>query len=247
MADELEAREGNALSIEEAPTMSAEIGEIAGALSKAQGAIESAAKSSDNPFFKSKYADLAEVWKAARKPLADNGLSVVQLTQGGPTLITVVTILAHNSGQWMRSELTLQPVKADPQGLGSAITYGRRYAMAAICGITQEDDDANAASGKNNEAAKKGKPDKKAPAVGSVTGAIEDTNQKPGETNGKKWIYWGALIEKTWYGTFSETMAKQLKSAKDSGYQVVIGYEFDGQYHKIKSLNQAEEELPISE
>lgn len=134
--------------------MSEQIGELAAALAKAQGEIESAVKSQANPFFKSKYADLAEVWKAAREPLSKNTLAVVQLTQGGPETVSIETVLVHSSGQWIRSELTLKPVKADPQGIGSAITYGRRYAMAAIIGITQEDDDANAASGKPGKKAK---------------------------------------------------------------------------------------------
>lgn len=139
--------------------MSQEIGEIAAALAIAQGEIESASKLSDNPFYNSKYADLAEVWNTARGPLSKNALSVVQLTQGGPVLITIITILSHSSGQFFRSDLTVKPVaKVDkktgelreisPQDLGSAITYGRRYALAAICGIAQQDDDGNSASDK---------------------------------------------------------------------------------------------------
>lgn len=156
MTEEIESK----VIVEEVPTMSDEIGEIAAALSKAQGEIESAAKSTENTFFKSKYADLAEVWRAAREPLSKNALSVIQLTNGGPVLVTIRTLLAHSSGQWISSELTVKPVpKYDkelkrvrdvtPQDLGSAITYGRRYSMAAMVGITQDDDDGNAASGKN--------------------------------------------------------------------------------------------------
>ena len=125
------------------------IGQPAAALSKAQGAIKGAIKDSANPFFKSSYADLASVWDAARAPLAANGLAVVQTTElpgdGGAVLVTT---LCHESGEWIDGMLPIRPVKDDPQGMGSAITYMRRYALAAIVGIAPEDDDGNAASGR---------------------------------------------------------------------------------------------------
>ena len=128
-----------------------QINELASALSKAQGQIKGAIKDTSNPFFKSKYADLASVWDACREPLSNNGLSVMQTTIGDdPTKVTVVTTLAHTSGQWIQGQLTLMPAKADPQGIGSAITYARRYALAAIVGVAPDDDDGNAASGKSD-------------------------------------------------------------------------------------------------
>lgn len=129
---------------------STDIKDIASALTKAQAAIKPALKDSTNPHFRSKYADLASVWDAARPVLTGNGLSVTQTFAngtGGET-VTVVTTLLHTSGQWISSALTLKPAKADPQGIGSAITYGRRYGLSAILGIVaDEDDDGNAASG----------------------------------------------------------------------------------------------------
>jgi hypothetical protein len=123
------------------------INELATALAKAQGAMENAKKDSENPFFHSKYADLASVIDAAKKPLADNGLSVLQLTSSDVETVKVNTILLHSSGQWIGETLSLRPVKPDPQGLGSAITYGRRYSYSAIIGMaSEEDDDGNAAS-----------------------------------------------------------------------------------------------------
>ena len=127
---------------------SAEIGELAKALAVAQGKITGALKDSANPFFKSKYADLASVWDACRGPLSDNGLAVVQLTESDDAGVYVSTTLAHSSGQWMRSRLRLTPKDVTPQGMGSAITYGRRYALAAMVGVAQVDDDGNAASGR---------------------------------------------------------------------------------------------------
>jgi hypothetical protein len=128
---------------------SEQINELAAALAKAQGAIKGATKDTANPFFKSKYADLASVWDACRAELTANGLSIIQTTDDSQG-VTVVTTLAHSSGQWIRGRLTMRPVKDDPQGIGSAITYARRYALAAMVGVAPEDDDGNAASGRNN-------------------------------------------------------------------------------------------------
>lgn len=125
------------------------IAKLAEALAKAQGAIKNAVKDSANPYFKSKYADLASVWDACRKELSDNGLSVVQVPAMRDGKVCVTTILMHASGEWIDGELELTPVKDDPQGAGSAITYARRYALSGFAGIAPEDDDGNAASGKD--------------------------------------------------------------------------------------------------
>lgn len=125
---------------------SAEIGKLAEALAMAQGSMENAAKSSANPFFKSKYADLAEVWNTIREPLSKNGLSVVQAPVGiDGRSVKIMTMLLHKSGQYVRTVTTIPCAKSDAQGIGSALTYGRRYALSALVGIAQEDDDGNAA------------------------------------------------------------------------------------------------------
>lgn len=127
--------------------------EIALALSKAQSEMGSAIKDSSNPFFKSKYADLTSVWDAGKASLAKNSLAVSQLTDyrmiGEMPIFGVYTTLLHASGEFMRSFFPIKPVKEDPQGMGSATTYARRYALAAILGIVTEDDDGNAASNKS--------------------------------------------------------------------------------------------------
>lgn len=133
-------------------TFSTEIGELAKALANAQGMMENAKKTCDNPFFKSKDADLAGVWDTCREPLTKNGLSVVQMPgaideKGN---IEITTMLAHASGQWILSTMGIKVTKADAQGIGSAITYGRRYALAATVGIAQEDDDGEGAVGRDN-------------------------------------------------------------------------------------------------
>lgn len=130
-------------------THSEQINELATALAKAQSQIEGAKKDSTNPHFRSSYADLASVWDACRKPLTANGLSVIQSAENSAEgYYGVTTMLLHTSGQWMRGTLYLKPMKDDPQGAGSALTYARRYALSAMVGVAPEDDDANAASAK---------------------------------------------------------------------------------------------------
>lgn len=124
---------------------SSEIGNLLEALSKAQGIMEGAKEDSSNPFFKSTYADLTSVWAACRSPLTSNGLSVVQTIQIINGISCLVSILGHISGQWIKSILPIKPAKDDIQALGSAITYCRRYALAALVGVSPADDDGESA------------------------------------------------------------------------------------------------------
>ena len=137
---------------------SEQINELAAALAKAQGEVEGAAKTSANPHFKSKYADLAACWDACRGPLSRNGLAIVQMPSHEEGVATVTTILTHSSGQWIRSEVSVKPAKPDAQGLGSAITYLRRYALMAVVGIAPEDDDGNAAVAQDQSGVHKTRP-----------------------------------------------------------------------------------------
>lgn len=123
--------------------------ELAKALAKAQGQISPALKDSENPHFRSKYADLSSVWAACRKPLTDNGLSVVQMPVDAPTpsSVALTTLLLHTSGEYISSTVSAPLTKQDAQGIGSALTYLRRYALSAIIGVVaDDDDDGNAAS-----------------------------------------------------------------------------------------------------
>lgn len=123
------------------------IKELATALSKVQGQLTFAKKDSANPFFKSTYADLESVWDSCREALAKNGLAVIQMPgnffEGRMWLITR---LVHSSGEWIEQEMSVPVNKPDAQGAGSALTYMRRYALAAFVGIVQADDDGNAAA-----------------------------------------------------------------------------------------------------
>jgi hypothetical protein len=124
------------------------IKELGAALSKAQGMIDHAKKDVENGFFKSKYADLASCIDAAKKALSTNGLAVTQVTDITDHGLILRTTLMHSSGEWMSGVYPIDPIKKDPQGYGSAITYARRYAFCAITGVAADDDDGNAATQK---------------------------------------------------------------------------------------------------
>jgi len=130
------------------------------ALSIVQGKMTYAIKDSANPFFKSKYADLESVWDVCRSLLSENGLAVmqfpgdinfVQLEKDNgdvniATKMSLTTIISHKSGEFISQEMSVPVTKPDAQGAGSALTYMRRYALAAVVGVVQADDDGNAAS-----------------------------------------------------------------------------------------------------
>ena len=120
--------------------------ELFAALAKMQGEVENATKGSLNPHFKSKYADLAEVLNTVRPVLAANGLSVIQSPSFDGAVCHVTTTLAHSSGGYITGTMSCVPAKQDGQGVGSSTTYLRRYSLAAVCGIAQEDDDGNSSA-----------------------------------------------------------------------------------------------------
>ena len=134
------------------------IANLAKALSIVQGKLTYAVKDSANPFFKSKYADLESVWDACRNLLAENGLCVMQFPgEFIDGCMSLTTILAHSSGEWIKQTMEVPVSKTDPQGCGSAISYMRRYSLAAVVGVVQSDDDGNAASNKVNQPVVKAK------------------------------------------------------------------------------------------
>ena len=122
------------------------VNELAAALAKAQGEMKNATLNKENPFFKSRYADLASVRDTITPALSKHGLSIVQMLSPENGSLMVCTRLIHSSGQWMESAFPIIADTNKPQAMGSAMTYARRYSLAAICNIaTEDDDDANAA------------------------------------------------------------------------------------------------------
>lgn len=181
------------------------IGKLAEALSMAQGAMQNAKKDSSNPFYKSKYADLASVIDAVRRPLSDNGLSFSQLVEEADHSAKITTMLMHSSGEWLSSVISLTPTKDDPQGMGSAITYARRYALGAILGVaSEEDDDGNAAS----------EPVKETPTNESyaiVDGAIDEIS-KAGDVEELRKIH-GSNLDKYNNKEITATQWKSIQKA----------------------------------
>jgi hypothetical protein len=155
--------------------------EINTALANAQKDIGFALKDTNNPFFKSKYADLASVWRAVQEPLASNGLSVTQSpgveVLDGKLFVAVTTRLQHISGEWICGTCYLPSTKHDPQAYGAAITYARRYSLAAFLGVIQEDDDAEGAITRTQAPAKQETPAKKPKAT---------AQEKPGSKDSPK-------------------------------------------------------------
>lgn len=122
---------------------------IAPALLAAQQAITFAGKNARNPHFKNSYADLGSVIDACKEPLNSAGIVFMQMpTPGKDGELALVTRLIHTSGEWIEDTAVCPLPKQDPQGFGSAMTYLRRYSLAAIIGIYQDDDDGEAAKPK---------------------------------------------------------------------------------------------------
>ena len=129
------------------------INELAAALAKARSQFKKVEKTNENPFFKSKYADLSNIIDATFKALSDNGLSIIQgasglciAEDGSGHAVGVTTTLLHQSGQWIEDRIFMPSVKIDAQAIGSATTYARRYAYQSMLNIAAEsDDDGNGA------------------------------------------------------------------------------------------------------
>jgi len=125
-----------------APARSESIKDLSTALAKAQAEFKIAGLTKENPYFKSKYSDLAEIVKVSRPALAKNGLSVLQqIVQNEDGANILNTILLHSSGQWIESRMRIVPPKNDVQSLGSYITYLKRYAYASLVGVVSSDED----------------------------------------------------------------------------------------------------------
>jgi hypothetical protein len=119
---------------------------IAPALLAAQKEISNASKDAKNPHFRSSYASLGSVIEAVKEPCNKHGIVILQTLSEGTSGLHLSTRAIHSSGQWIEDTAFSPLPKADPQGVGSATTYLRRYSLAALFCITQEDDDGNAAS-----------------------------------------------------------------------------------------------------
>lgn len=119
------------------------IAALSKAIALSQLQVENASKNTKNPHFKSNYADLAEILNTVRPIFSANNIAIIQLPTFDSGIASVETVLCHESGEFISSVCSSPVSKQDAQGIGSAITYLRRYSLAAMCGIAQEDDDGN--------------------------------------------------------------------------------------------------------
>lgn len=180
--------------------MSDSIAAIAEALAKAQGQIDDASKGNKNPFFNSKYADLAAVRSVIREPLAANDIAIIQLPRSLSGEVEVETMLVHKSGEFISETLRIPVGKWDAHGIGSGITYARRYGLMSILGIAAEDDDGNAAV-------------EKAPVKQQQNhfGLIQDAEQAAAKGNAELQKFWNRLAEEE-RNAFTADFRKELKS-----------------------------------
>lgn len=147
-------------------TRSEAFNELAAALAKAQGKIKVAPKdnvakvdSRTGTSFSYRYSTLADVWEACRAPLSENGLAVIQTVATEGAKVTVTTLIAHSSGQWISDDLSLIAMDPSPQKIGSCITYARRYALGSMVGVvSEEDDDGAEAQGRPTTISRRGQP-----------------------------------------------------------------------------------------
>lgn len=190
--------------------------ELATAMAKAQAEIKAALKDSKNPHFKSSYADLTSVWDACRSALTKNGLSVVQIPGFDANDVWLETMILHSSGESLSGRYPLRPSQQTPQGYGSALTYARRYSLAAMVGVVaDEDDDGNAASQRGDyEPPARPTPkveDKTAAAKSYVDDAIKAIGTLTDATSLNAWV------------EANKTKLERLREVYDEGSRQVSG------------------------
>ena len=177
---------------------------IATALVKAQKAFGPALKSSTNPHFKSRYADLAACVEAVIAGLNDNGIALIQKCHNCDNGVMVETVLIHESGEILECGILHVPAsKQDPQGYGSALTYARRYSLMAACGIAPEDDDGNSASRRTEI-----KSNVNESQIADLIAAMDETNTLDELQKTYKAAYAAAAGDPTWQ--------KQVMAKKDA-------------------------------
>jgi hypothetical protein len=237
------------------------IAALAAALAKAQARIAPAVKDKINPAFRSHYATLEAIVEACREPLAANGLSIIQMPTDDPAnceRTALTTMLLHSSGEYISQTVSVRLTKQDSQGLGSALTYLRRYALAAFVGVTAtEDDDGNAASQPQpSQQAVSPKSFVRAPqqAVSATTmsddkvfeGVLayvksEDGVSAKGRAYTKTKVCWtNDGNEKVWATTFSPDEGALANRAKSQNIPVRIKYRVGDRGTDIVSLDVVE-------
>lgn len=211
--------------------------EIYKAFIEAQAEMPSIAKGRENPFYHSSYAGLPDIVKAVNPVLSMHDLAVIQGGGDQPNELTMRII--HTSGEWIEASIHISPLKDDPQAVGSAWTYGRRYLYCAMMGIAPDgDDDGNAASDKPVTKKPASKPvTKDAPNKAEqhmepsgdepVNAIIKQTSEKNGKSKeGKPYTKYGILMEvdgmDMWTNTFDAAIYEEARSIKGQEVRVAL-------------------------
>ena len=207
-----------------AVTHSDELQELATALALAQAEIEGATRASENPHFRHKYADLASTWDACREALTKHGLSVAQFPRFAALteeswVVELEYWLLHKSGQYLADTLVIPVTQLNAQGVGSAITYARRYSLAAIAGVAPEDDDGEAAIGRP---AAPREPEPVAEPQ-TVVGKVAEVTQRPSNAGGMKYFI-RTVGRADKFGTLKKAFAETAKAAKEASAEIEITY-----------------------
>lgn len=228
-------------------TTSDEIGQVTGALAAAHADFEKVIKDANNPFFKSKYADLAGVIEATGPALSKNKLAVIQSPRMVNGHVVVTTLLAHSSGEWIKDELELPLSKYDAQGAGSAITYARRYAYQAIVGVAAEDDDGNAASQKFEKqpdgSFAKPRPSTEPVQANSVAPPQANAAKKTGRPKKES----DPSLNKNWAGEFEKSEPKSETKATSFNFGANQPESSPENIHGVKDLTNADVPFPGDE
>ena len=234
-------------------TTSNAIDALAADLATAQLEMSGAKRDSDNPYFKSRYADLASVRDACLRALNAHGISVTQwprLVSVGDHewMVEVETRLTHASGQWMADTLALPLSKVDAQGVGSCITYARRYALAAVAGVAPEDDDGEAAVGRGQNPPSR--PDQRDEALPTGAGAaivttVTDVRQKSGAGKKGPFVKFTVHTPDGDFSTFDRHLAELAKVAKLGAAAVEIDYRETQYGRDLLALRDARPEPPL--
>lgn len=198
---------------------SEQINEVATALAKAQAALRPATKDATNPAYRSKYADLTAVWEVCRVAFAPFGLSVVQDVTSGNGGVCVTTRIVHSSGQWIECGPLCVPLgKQDAHGVGSATSYGKRYALCAAVGIVaDEDDDGNGAVESKPQPRGKREPQPESPVPRLITDA-----QRKHLADEAKRAGWDIAHVKGWLASMGYADSKQIPAANYDDILVAI-------------------------
>ena len=218
-------------------------GKLAEALARAQAAMHPAKMDAKNPFFGFRYATLSSVWGACRDALTANGLAVVQQATASGAQVSVTSRLLHTSGESVDGgTLSLTAKDASPQAVGSALTYARRYSLAALVGVCpDENDDANGAQEAEPPAPKK-------PTASCDTIVVDQLSQTTGGSGDKTWTRTAVKSRAgAWYSTFDSGDDLQLlRDSAEGGLPVNVFYELsaDGKYKNLVAV-ESHEEAPL--